>query len=774
MVEPNAGSSVGDAVPRFSDVIRRRLRAFLDPNPVRRIQVVRQYDSSDCGICCLAMVLEHWGRPVSREELIALTNPTRNGLSLEQLRDAALALRTSAEMVCASLEELEAAKALPCVLHWSAVHFVVLVERRGQSVTIIDPAVGRRRISRGELHRRWERLGQRKELGGNALVVRVNTDQADPLLGPPRHRRIRYLVRYLRAARLDRRSLLTFAMLALAGLSIQAAMPLLSMALIDKGIGGRAMEIVLLIAGCQAVLSISRTAAFALRDRVLHRFGARLQRALVSLFLSGIEAQPLRFFETRTLGDILQRAGDAARVRQLLVMHGAGTLFGVVTLAMFGTALLWVSPAMFVVFLATALTYLGIIWSMSPQRTVLTHRQTVATSVAQSALVEYVAGVRDLRLFGALRLHHGKWRLAQKRMAHLDGVSMRLEQKQFGLAGMVNELRTIVITAIGAGMVLNSEMTFGALLATHFIVGQLSVPLAQMANLAIAYAGSRLSVDRLQELDRHVIQPSERRRMAVADARRVATPVAIEIRDLCFAYPGSRHAALHDVSMVIPGGQTTALIGASGSGKSTLIRLLVKFSEPSDGEILVDGVDLRSITEGEWYPRCSAALQDGYVFNASITANVALNEIVPDERKVLKSLQYAGMASFVAGLPDQTRTMIGGSGLVLSAGQRQRILIARALYKRAGLLILDEATSALDPATERSVLQDIMRTTVGMTKIIVSHRPSTMRYVDNVIVLNEGRVVEAGHPTELRNNGGAYSQFVASAVSLPVKDTVQS
>ena len=722
--------------------------------------IYRQFDAMDCGPTCVRMVARHYGKRFSQQEIRDRSHIDRQGVSLLGIAYAAESVGMRTVSVRATLETLATQAPLPCVVHWRQNHFVVVYRVTRDRVYVADPADGERVLTHEEFLAGWIAEGATARERGVALLLEPGSaffrqeDSADD-----DRITLRSLYSYVRGYRPY------FAQVALGmvvAAVLQLVFPFLTQALVDHGIGHQDLGFVNLLLIAQLTLLASRTAVEFIRNRILFHVGTRIYIAVISDFLSKLLRLPIPFFDTRHVGDILQRVQDHSRIQQFLTVTVLQAVFSVMTLTVFSAVLAFYSWTIFGVFVVGSALYVGYALLFLRPRKTLDYQKFAEESRNQSALVELVGGISEIKLANAEQQKRWGWERIQARLFRVNLRALSLEQFQDGGAIAINEMKNIFITFIAAKLVIDGEMTLGMLLAVQYIIGQLNMPLAQIIIIAHGAQDTRIALERVGELRRHEDEERPGEQIGTLPEGR-----SLVLQGVRFGYGGPLgEEVLKDMELEIPEGKVTAIVGTSGSGKTTLLKLLLKFYPPTAGEITAGGVSLRSLSPRVWRSECGVVMQDGQLFSDTIAGNIAVGEERVDTARLLHAAKVANIHQFVEGLPLGYNTRVGRNGVGMSQGQKQRLLIARAVYKRPSYLFFDEATSSLDANNEREIMQHLEEEFRGRTVVIVAHRLSTVRNADQIVVLDRGQVVERGTHAELAALRGAYYTLVKNQLEL--------
>jgi ATP-binding cassette subfamily B protein len=722
-----------------------------------------QHDAMDCGPACLQMVAAFHGKTYALQWLRAKAHLDREGVSLAGIEMAAKSMgfsTMSVQIPFSSVDQdvpglLDAP--LPCIVHWKQEHFVVVYKVNAKQIYIADPAVGKRKLAHKDFLKNWQGALDT----GIALLLEPGKDffETEPEKIPKKG--LGFLLQYLR----PHKKLLTqlFIGLLVGGL-IQLIFPFLTQALVDVGIQNQDMAFIWLILLGQLMLFGSQMVVRFIQNWISLHIGTRINVRVIGDFLIRLMNLPLQYFDSRLTGDLLQRIRDHERIEAFLSTASLGVIFSFFNLLLFGLILLIYNPTIFFVFLLGAAIYVGWIFLFLKKREQVDYQRFQQLADNEEALIEIIQGMPEIKLQNSEDKRKVRWMEIQAKLFRANLRSLGISQYQDAGAVFISQLKDIIIIFIAAQAVVQGEMTLGMMLAVQYIVGMVNVPLQQMIGFVRQAQDARISLDRMQEVQQ----------LPLADGGKVnfkkeipTGPIRFEKVD--FQYNALAPFALQEVDLIIPEGKVTAIVGKSGSGKTTLLKLLLGFYAPMNGFLRKSDTLVSNIDPKVWRKYCGAVLQDGYLFSDTLQNNITESDPAGypvDEQRLKKAIELSCLAEFLPALPMGLHTKIGARGNGLSAGQRQRVLLARAIYKNPELLIFDEATNALDTQTEKEIQKNMEHFFRDKTVVIVAHRLSTVKNADQIVVLDNGKILERGTHQSLLELKGAYFQLVKEQLEL--------
>tara|TARA_R110002096_G_scaffold101775_3_gene225191 strand:+ start:6630 stop:8684 length:2055 start_codon:yes stop_codon:yes gene_type:complete len=649
---------------------------------------------------------------------------------------------------------------LPCILHWDKDHFVVLYKIKKDRCYISDPAHGLITYTQTECIQHW--IGQNATVHTEEGVVlllestpkfynKINDSEKESL-------NLKYLSKYLIKYR---KFLIQLVFGLIAGSLLQLIFPFLTQSIVDVGIKNQDIHFVYLVLTAQLFLFLGKTAVEVIRNWILLHLSTRINISLISDFFIKLMQLPIAFFDTRLTGDILLRIQDHERIEKLLTSSSLNVLFSLVTLSVFGLVLAYYNLWVFVIFITGSILYFVWILLFLKKRRVLDYKTFSQTSEEQSKVIELINGMQDIKLHNAEKQYRWDWEHLQVRLFKISMDGLTLNQYQNVGSGFINELKNILITVWSAKLVIDGDITLGMMLAISYIVGQLNAPIIQLIDFLRDFQDAKIALERLSEI--HNKKDEEAHETPTFE---IPKNVNFELKKVSFRYLGMDTTVLKNLTLKIPENKVTAIVGSSGCGKTTLMKLLLKFYEPQKGSIKIGMVHLNQIAHSHWRQHCGVVMQEGYIFSNTIAGNIAMGAEYIDTDKLHKAAEIANIKVFIENLPLSYNTKIGMAGLGLSSGQKQRILIARAVYKNPSCLFLDEATSALDAHNEKMIMENLQNFFYNKTVIIIAHRLSTVKHADQIVVIDNGNIVEIGNHKTLNAKKGKYYNLVKNQLEL--------
>jgi ATP-binding cassette, subfamily B, bacterial len=778
----------------------------------------RQQDSMDCGPTCLKMIARHYGKTYALQLLRYKSQIGKEGVNMLGISDAAESIGFRTQAVKLNYKTLSTSALLPCILHLNKQHFVVLYKIRRKTVYLADPTHGLVKLDQDELLKRWisdldeEGLGEGVALLLEPTSVFYEWDEAESSHAREARRHEDRLFGKIFGYILPHKQMLLQLIVGLVVASLlQLVLPFLASSVIDIGVNTGNIQFVHVVLMAQIALFVGRITADFLRNWILLHIGIRINIAILTDFIIKLMKLPASFFDSKRTGDILQRMNDHQRIESFLTGSSVGALFSIATLVVFSIVLAIFNTYIFLVFVISSFFYC--IWTVAflKRRKDLDYKRFDISAREQSSSIQIVQGMQEIKLNGVEKQTRWAWERLQARLFRLNIKSFSLDQWQRAGASFINESKNIFITFMSAEAAIGGRMTLGTMLAIQYIIGQLNGPIEQMVGFTQSWQNAKISMDRLNDVHKlEDEEPAHRnfiRDLPITLSRQLTGGrafnassmsncipdsdviiranesafssselsgkgvkrdfIGICFSNLGFIYPGAGNAAiLSNINLNIPKGKMTAIVGKSGSGKTTLLKLLLKFYEPTTGDIMVDRISLSTISHTFWRSHFGVVMQESFIFSDTVARNIAVGEDNINMEKLLNAMEVANLEDVISTLPSGFNTKIGSEGTGISMGQRQRILIARAVYRNPEFILFDEATNSLDANNESVIMKKLQFFFKGRTVIIVAHRLSTVKDADQIIVVDKGTIVETGTHPELLALNGEYYSLVKNQLSL--------
>ena len=723
-----------------------------------------QKDSMQCGIACLQMVCKYFGREYSMNTLSKLCFATTEGVSMLGINEAANILGLHTTCVRAATSILSEAH-LPCILHWNQNHFVVLYKvKNGKKFYIADPGKGLVTYSLEEFKKHWISTRSNEEDKGIAMFLETTpaffTYKMEGEENIKEKRSFRFLFGYVKKYRKYFGQIILGLIV---GSLLQLVLPFLTQSIVDVGIKNQDIGFVWLILLGQLMLTISRTAIDFIRRWLLLHISLRINISLVSDFFIKLLKLPMSFFDTKLMGDLMQRMNDHSRVNNFLTQQTLNITFAMLTFVVFSVVLFFYNKLVFAIFLLGSVLYGGWMTLFLKRRKVLDYELFEQQAINNNKTYEFITSMQEIKLQDCEQRRRWEWEDTQADLFGVQMKSLKLQQTQEAGSIFINEVKNIIITVVAATAVIHGQMTLGMMLAVQYIIGQLNSPVEQLMNFFYSLQDVKISLERINEIHQMDDENGKEGLKTSIENKNEG----IDIKNVMFKYdPHALRKTIDDVNIHIPQGKVTAIVGASGSGKTTLIRLILGYYPVLDGKIAIGNTDINTLNKRWWRRQCGVVMQDGVLFSESIARNIAVDDGDIDKERLLKAAEIACIKDYVMALPLKFNTKIGRDGIGLSQGQKQRILIARAVYKNPDYIFLDETTNSLDANNERSIVENLDKFYRGKTVVIVAHRLSTVKNADQIVVIDHGKVVEVGNHESLTAKRGAYYHLVKNQLEL--------
>lgn len=726
-----------------------------------RFPFYKQFDIMDCGPTCLRMIAKFYGKQCSLQSLREKCQIQRDGVSLLGISKAAELIGMQSLAVKIGFEDLKKNALLPCIVHWDQSHFIVVYKISEKYVWVADPGKSKLKLSTNEFTDRWLSGSDTGDPTGIVLLVEPTENfLADDSLHSNHEKGFWDI--FQRFKKYKKLFLQIFGGILL-GAVLQALLPFLSKALVDVGIVNKDLNFISLVLIGQILVLVGSLTTDFVKSWILLYISQRVNIELMTSFFIKLMRLPISFFDTKLTGDIIQRMTDHNRLQGFVTTVLLNTSFALVNFLIFSTIIATYSFTLFLIFILGSIVYFLWILLFFRERKKLDYAQFELSAKNQNAVMEIIQGMQEIKLNNAERRRRLDWESVQARLMLLKSRSLTITQLQTGGAQFINHLKNLIITFWVARGVIQGNMTLGEMIAIQYMIGQLNTPLIELVQFFQSYQEAKISFDRIEEIK----QLQDEEPLNFTFEYLLPKDHSIRISDLSFKYPGyDNEYALQDISFSIGMGKTTAIVGTSGSGKTTLLKLLLQFYPIKNGTIEIGNTLIEKISPSYWRSRCGIVTQDGYLFSDTILGNIAVGEHRPNMERIQNAIELSNLTEYITSLPLGLHTKIGAQGNGLSQGQKQRILIARAVYKNPDYIFFDEATNALDANNELIIMNRLHQYLKGKTAVIVAHRLSTVKNANQIVVLNKGKIVEIGTHSDLTLKKGYYYELVKNQLEL--------
>lgn len=725
-----------------------------------------QLDSMDCGPSCLRMIAKYYGKSYTLQTLRERSFITREGVSMLGVSDAAESIGLKTMGVKITFDQLISDVQLPCILHWNQNHFVVCYKIKrshdgNAKVYIADPASKKLVYEKEEFLKCWLSKKENLKDMGFALLLQpgVEFNEVDDEKSFNRHD-LWFFAKYLLPYK---KQIVQLFIGMILGSGLQMIFPFLTQSLVDVGIRDSNLSFITLILIAQLVIFISQLAVGFIRSWIMLHINTRVDISLISDFIMKLMKLPLHYFETKKTGDIMQRIGDHGRIKSFLMGSSINIFFSVFNFIVFAVILGYYHWMILAIFLFGNTLYVIWILLFMKYRRELDIKRFNQSANEQSKIIQLIQGMQEIKLNNCEKQKRWEWEHIQVKLFKISIKGLAVGQMQQVGSVFFTQSTNIVISFLAAKAVVDSQMTLGMMMSLTYIIGQVSAPIGEFIGFAQAYQDAKISLERLNEIHRRKDEEFH----ITSKLNRLPEVKDISVENVFFSYSrANRDYALEGVSLKIPANKVTAIVGASGSGKTTLVKLIQGFYVPNSGKIKIGETPLNMINPHLWRSKTGSVMQESFIFSDTIAKNIAISTDDIDMKKLRHATQMANIEDFINSLPMRYDTKIGMEGSGISQGQRQRILIARAIYKNPEFIFLDEATNSLDANNEKMIMENLHQFYKGKTVLIVAHRLSTVKDADNIIVLDKGNIAEQGTHDELTKKQGIYYTLVKNQLEL--------
>lgn len=728
---------------------------------IKKFPEILQLDTNDCGPTSLMIVAQHYGKNVDQDVLREVCNSESIGISLTSLEEGAEHIGFDYSSVQLTFQELKEKAPLPCICHWEQNHFLVVYRISAKWVYLSDPANGLVKLNHKEFLKGWA-IDTGSEPAGIAMLLEPNELFEQKEFGSKEREALSPIRFILKTALRNKRLLASIVFGLLISGVLQILLPVMTQSIVDQGIQARDYNLIVLIIVGQLFFIVVGFFIEIIRNWMLLFLSQKINIQLMSGYISKLMALPISFIQRRSKGDILTRINDNERIEQFLSGNMVELVFDVFVIAIFSVLLLFYDPTIFLIFLVGGLLYVGWVSFFLKKRGLLDKEYFRKRTKSQNLELQIVNNISEIKTNDSSQRRHKEWYQQQMELVRTKTKSLRLQNLQMNAGELIRNGMNILILFVSAGLVVKGEMTLGAMLAVQYIIAQLNLPLNRLTTFFLEYQDAKLSMNRLFEVLKESPENENKN-----DYYPSKENTAIVLKDVAFSYLGKGHEIFHGLNLTIPKGKFTAIVGPSGSGKTTLFNLLLGFRFPSNGSIHIAGQNVQHLDLSQWRNRVGVVLQDGRIFNDTIEKNItesSSNKRI-DKEMFLKSVRTANLEGLIDVLPNGRMTKIGDEGIKLSGGEKQKLLLARAIYKNPEYFFLDEPTSAMDTINEGKIKENLSGLFKDRTVIMIAHRLSTVMNADNIIVLDQGKVVETGNHEQLISKNGVYAKLLSNQIS---------
>ncbi len=727
-----------------------------------KVKFCAQCDMMDCGAACLQSICKSYGKNVDLQYVRELCHITKNGVSMLGIADAAEAMGFKTIGIKLTWKQLRDDVHLPCIIHWNQQHFIVVCRIKSDIITVMDPAAGMLKYKKQDFLKSWlqfDAAGCEEKMGATLLLSpKADFYRKAMPQGTVKHTGICALLKYLVQFK---KSVLSVFVTMIIGCLVSVIFPYLTREIVDTGIKNSDLDYIILILIAELALLMGQVVNSIIRSRLMLKLTTNISVELISNFLGRLMALPISFFDTKHIGDILQRIRDFSRIEEFLTETLLSLILAIVTFAVYAIMMFEFSFVILVTFFVGSVLYVGWVTLFLKRQKKLDYMQFQYLSSNEGSLIQMVNGMQEIKLNSCERRKRWEWEHLQSQLFKLRHCSLRIENIQTSGSVMIDQAKNLIIVFFAAKGVVDGLLSIGELVAVQYIIGQLNAPLHQFVSFLRSFQDAKISLERMNEVE----TITEEEALFEHTQKPGINGASICFNCVSFQYDGPRSSkVLDNISFKIPTGKVTAIVGMSGSGKTTILKLILAFFYPTKGCITIGETPLQNISPKEWRRNCGVVMQDGFLFSESIVRNIALSDEDVDFERVTRAAKMANIHDYIMSLPMKYNTKIGADGQGLSTGQKQRLLIARAVYKDPEFILFDEATNSLDATNELNIMNSLQSFFKDKTVIIVAHRLSTIKNADNIVVLSNGLIVEQGTHQQLLANKGEYYSLIKNQV----------
>ncbi len=718
-----------------------------------RFPTVKQYDEMDCGPACLQIICKYYGKKIPLQYLREQCGTDKTGSSMLGIKNGATKIGLTATGIQIDLNEIEET-ILPCIAYWNQSHFIVIYKIENEKIYVSDPAHGLLTYTKKDFLKLWSINNK----NGYLLLIENTWEFEHKVLPKENSNSNLWKQNILTIIKDSKKSIYKSFGILICVAILQLCFPIITQQLVDKGIHKKNVSVLLILLLAQLVLFIGKTIAEIFNNYIILKFGNKINITLISSFFKKLFKLPLQYFDLKRSGDILQRINDHSRIENFITNSVLTIFLSVLSLVIYSAVLLYYNIFIFLVFVVATSIYIYWFTYFLRKRAILDYKSFSKLAQRQEKNIELIQGMIDIKLNKAASKKEKEWESLQREVFDISHASTKISQWQYSGAKIINEVKNIVITFLAAYLVINNQISLGTMLAISYIVGQLNIPITNMVNFIQEYQDANLSSKRIQDI--HYKEDEGQNMEIIRNFEYLNDD--INLNNFSFSFHPNEVKILKNITLQIPSKKVTAIVGKSGCGKSTLLKILLKYYGFEQNKITIGDVPFEHIGFDCWRTMVSTVMQDSYIFSDTIANNICLGYAEVNKDKLLQVLVATQLIEYVYNLPLKENTKIGPNGMQISGGEKQRILLARALYKNSTYLFLDEATSSLDAITENNIYKNIYEDNIinSKTIVIVAHRLSTIKNADHIIVMDKGSIVETGTHEKLMNNKSTYFNLV--------------
>ena len=720
-----------------------------------------QHNLKDCGPTCLKIISKYYKKNVQVSFLRKECQVYRDGASLANINAAAQKIGFETSIKKISWKDFKNQIKQPCIIHLRQNHYVVLYKISSKYVFISDPAIGRLKYNIEKFLKLWidNTTGLGIVLFLTPTQVFYSNQFQETEYDLNEHSQFKTISSYLFQYKCYFIGIFISAIV-VSALSI--LMPYLAQTVIDKGISSKNISLILLILIAQIMVVIGQASANIIRNKLSLKISTNVNIFITSDFLSKLMKLPISFFEEIFTGDVIQRIRDCDRIQGLFTSTIISMTVSILSITIYSVIIGSYNANIFLVFFLGSILYVIWISSFLKYRKKLDYLRFQEASISQNNIVEVMDAIYEIKLNNIEQKKIIEWEQNQQKLYQISQKRLDIAHLQEAGGIFIDQLKNVSMSFFAAYSVVEGSMTLGMMMALQYIIGQLNSPIIQLIQFIQSIQDSKIAMERIGEIHNEENEDEKSNDLMT----NVPMDKDIKIKNVSFRYHGAKCNTLTDINFVIPFGKTTAIVGSSGSGKTTLLKLLLKFYLPTEGNIFLGDLSINNYNSAKLRKSFGVVMQNGYIFPNSIKDNISIHAEECDMNKIFNAAKIASIGTFINSLPKKYDSIIGYDGIGLSSGQRQRLLIARAIYKDASYIFLDEATNALDAKNEHDIVRNLKTYCKDRTLVVIAHRLSTVKNADQIIVLDAGKVVELGTHESLIKEKGVYYNLIKNQIEL--------